>query len=117
MRVCEVCGMATRSGICPTCGTEENEKKISGVTKKTYNQESLKTTLPFDLQESNRRKLETPVFGLEASPEYDQTEKNHENSEKSPFVDNIPFGIEDAPKTHIPGGLIFGLSDTPDSEE
>ncbi len=109
--------MATRSGICPTCGTEENEKKISGVTKKTYNQESLKTTLPFDLQESNRRKLETPVFGLEASPEYDQTEKNQENSEKSPFIDNIPFGIKDAPKTPISGGLIFGLSDAPDSEE
>tara|TARA_Y100000994_G_scaffold211308_1_gene185580 strand:- start:313 stop:666 length:354 start_codon:yes stop_codon:yes gene_type:complete len=117
MRVCEVCGMATRSGICPTCGTEENEKNISGVTKKTYNQESLKTTLPFDLQESNRRKLETPVFGLEASPEYDQTEKNQENSEKSPFIDNIPFGIKDAPKTPISGGLIFGLSDAPDSEE
>ena len=109
--------MATRSGICPTCGTEENEKNISGVTKKTQNQESLETTLPFDLQESNRRKLETPVFGLEASPEYNQTVKNQENSEKSPFIDNIPFGIEDAPKTPLPGRLIFGLSDTPDSEE
>ena len=109
--------MATRSGICPTCGTEENEKNISGVTKKTQNQESLETTLPFDLQESNRRKLETPVLGLEASPEYNQTEKNQENSEKSPFIDNIPFGIEDAPKTPLPGRLIFGLSDTPDSEE
>tara|TARA_X000000950_G_C13773748_1_gene602089 strand:+ start:187 stop:540 length:354 start_codon:yes stop_codon:yes gene_type:complete len=117
MRVCEVCGMATRSGICLTCGTEENEKNISGVTKKTHNQESQKTTLPFDLQESNRRKLETPVFGLEASPEYIQTEKNTENSEKSTFIDNIPFGIDDAPKTTLPGGLIFGLSDTPDSEE
>ena len=77
--------MATRSGICLTCGTEENEKNISGVVKNTQNQESLETTLPFDLQESNRRKLETPVFGLEASPEYNQTEKNQENSEKSPL--------------------------------
>ena len=44
-------------------------------------------------------------------------EKNQENSEKSHFIDNIPFGIEDAPKTPLPGRLIFGLSDTPDSEE
>jgi len=117
MRVCEVCGLATRSGICLTCGTEENEKNISGVTKNPHNQESQKTTLPFDLQESNRRKLETPVFGLEASPEYDQTDKYLENSEKSCLIDNIPFGIEDAPKSPLPGRLIFGLSDTPDSEE
>ena len=109
--------MTTRSGICLTCGTEENEKNISGATKKTQNQESLETTLPFDLQESNRRKLETPVFGLEASPEYNQTEKKPENSEKSTFIDNIPFGINDSPKAPLPGGLIFGLSDTPDSEE
>ena len=62
MRVCEVCGMATRSGICLTCGTEENEENISGVTNILHNQESQKTTLPFDLQESNKRKLETPVL-------------------------------------------------------
>ena len=81
--------MATRSGICPTCGTEENEKNISGVTKKTQNQESLETTLPFDLQESNRRKLETPVFGLEASPEYNQTEKNQENSNEAKSEEEV----------------------------
>ena len=109
--------MATSSGICPTCGTEENEKNISGVTNTPHNQESQKTTLPFDLQESNKRKLETPVFGLEASPEYHQKEKKLENGKKSGFLDNIPFGIKDAPKAPLPGGLIFGLSDTPDSEE
>ena len=109
--------MATRSGICLTCGTEENEENISGVTNILHNQESQKTTLPFDLQESNKRKLETPVFGLEASPVYHQKEKKVENGEKSGFLDNIPFGIKDAPKSSIPGGLIFGLSDTQDSEE
>ena len=109
--------MATSSGICLTCGTEENEKNISGVTNTLYNQESQKTTLPFDLQESNKRKLETPVFGLEASPEYHQKEKKVEKGEKIGFFDNIPFGIKDAPKPPLPGGLIFGLSDTPDSEE
>ena len=117
MRVCDVCGMATSSGICLTCGTEENGKNISGITNNLDNQESQKTTLPFDLQESNRRKLETPVFGLEASPDYHQKEKNVENGEKSGYIDNIPFGIKDAPKAPILGGLIFGLSDTPDSEE
>ena len=71
--------MATRSGICLTCGTEENEENISGVTNILHNQESQKTTLPFDLQESNKRKLETPVFGLEASPGYHQKEKTVKN--------------------------------------
>ena len=85
--------MAISSGICLTCGTEENEKNISGVTNTLHKQESQKTTLPFDLQESNKRKLETPVFGLEASPEYHQKEKKVENGEKSGFLDNIPFGI------------------------
>ena len=109
--------MAISSGICLTCGTEENEKNISGVTNTPHNQESQKTTLPFDLQESNKRKLETPVFGLEASPEYNQKEKKVEKGEKSGFFNNIPFGINDAPLYPLPGGLIFGLSDTPDSEE
>ena len=109
--------MATSSGICLTCGTEENEKNISGVTNTLHKQESQKTTLPFDLQESNKRKLETPVFGLEASPEYNQKEKKVEKGEKSGFFNNIPFGINDAPLYPLPGGLIFGLSDTPDSEE
>ena len=117
MRVCKVCGMATSSGICLTCGTEENEENISGVTNTLHDQEPQKTTLPFDLQESNKRKLETLVFGLEASPAYPQKEKKVENGEKSGFLDNIPFGIKDAPLSPLSGGLIFGLSDTPDSEE
>lgn len=109
--------MATRSGICLTCGTEENEKITSGAIKKSHNHDFQKTKLPFDLQEPNRRKVETAVFGLEASPEYYQTIKGQENSQKSGFITNIPFGIKDTPKTPPPGGLIFGLSDTPDSEE
>tara|TARA_B100000941_G_scaffold120811_1_gene85036 strand:- start:709 stop:1062 length:354 start_codon:yes stop_codon:yes gene_type:complete len=117
MRVCEVCGMATNSGICLTCGTEENENNISGLTDTPHNQESQKTILPFDLQESSPRKLETPIFGLEASPEYNQKEKKVANGEKSSIFDNIPFGIKDAPKSSLTGGLIFGLSDSPDNEE
>ncbi len=112
-----LCGMTTRSGVCLTCGTEINGKNISGATNKPHSQEKKETTLPFDLQESKRRKLEIPIFGLEASPEYHQTKKNTENSEKSRVIDNIPFGIKDAPKPPLLGGLIFGLSDTPDSEE
>ena len=109
--------MATSSGICLTCGTEENEENIYGETNTLHDQKPQKTTLPFDLQESNKRKLETLVFGLEASPVYHQKEKKVENGEKSGFLDNIPFGIKDAPLSPLPGGLIFGLSDTPDSEE
>ena len=109
--------MATRSGVCLICGTEKNEKNTSGATNKPHSQENKETRLPFDLQESKRRKLETPIFGLEASPEYHQTKKNIENSEKSSFIDNIPFGIKDAPKPPLLGGLIFGLPDTPDCEE
>lgn len=117
MRVCEVCGIAARSGTCPTCGTEENEKNSSGVTEKPDNQKSQKTTLPFDLQESNMRKPETPVFGLEASPKYHQTEGNPENNEKLGFHNDIPYGIEDAPNLAVPRGLIFGLSDTPNYDQ
>ena len=117
MRVCEVCGMATRSGICLICGTEENEKIIAGVTDKQRINEFEKTTLPFDLQESNRRKLKTPVFGLEASPEYQENKKTPENIEKSGFTHNLPFGFKDAPDVTPSGQLIFGLSDAPGDEE
>ena len=117
MRVCAVCGMATRSGICLTCGTEEEEKIIAGVTDKQPINEFEKTTLPFDLQESNRRKLKTPVFGLEASPEYQGNKKTPEKIEKSGFTHNLPFGFKDAPDATPSDQLIFGLSDAPGAEE
>ncbi len=117
MRVCAVCGMTTRSGICLTCGTDENEKITAGATDKQLINEFEKTTLPFDLQESNRRKLKTPVFGLEASPKYQENKNTHENIEKSGFTHNLPFGFKDAPDTPPSGQLIFGLSEAPEDEE
>ena len=88
--------MATRSGICLTCGTEENEENISGVTNTLHNQEPQKTTLPFDLQESNKSNRDSPVFGLEASPEYYQKEKKlviGEKGVKSGFFYNIQLQV------------------------
>ena len=117
MRVCQVCGMATSSGVCLTCGTEENEKTGVGETKKQPGNEFSKTALPFDLQESKRRRLDAPVFGLEASPEYQKNEKTHGNIEKSSFVNNLPFGFKDSPNPPLSERLIFGLSELPDSEE
>tara|TARA_B100000575_G_scaffold70545_1_gene54844 strand:+ start:18534 stop:18893 length:360 start_codon:yes stop_codon:yes gene_type:complete len=117
MDICEVCGLSFRGDICLTCGASEVEEIGSGESTVLEDKFSEEVNLPFDLQSPNGNISNVPVFGLEGSPDLPKIENLRENNEKTPFSDNIPFGIEDQPNQPSRKNLIFGLQETPDFDE
>ena len=114
MLVCEICGLASHLDSCPTCGVSQNDKLRSGGEDEYIENLSKDVELPFDLQTPSVNVSDVPAFGLDDSPTLDEAEDFYENDEKTPFLDKIPFGINDEPKQSIRKNIIFGLNESPD---
>tara|TARA_B100001109_G_C18651107_1_gene375096 strand:+ start:272 stop:625 length:354 start_codon:yes stop_codon:yes gene_type:complete len=117
MMICEVCGLASHTDQCPTCGASRNDQNESGDNQNSQDNFSKEIEMPFDLEAPTKIISNVPVFGLDSSPDGDEVEDLLENNENLQFSHNIPFGLQDEPNIATEKNLIFGLQDTPDCNE
>ena len=117
MLICGICGLASHLDSCPTCGVSENNKLESGEDNEYIDNFPKDVELPFDLQVPSVNISDVPVFGLDDSPTLDEVGNLSKNNEKTPFLNKIPFGVNDEPKQSIRKSIIFGLNDSPDFYE
>lgn len=102
MHECAICGLVSTDAPCPACGDEETSPYVETSESDTGTPQD--SHLPFDLDSKPQLESADLPFGLEETPEREESE-------------SLVFGIESSPNQQNPNSIPFGLDESPSIED